>query len=235
GLLGRLRDDFLRRACGRCRSPSERSIVPSWRRVLLGGCRRLLRLRGRGGSCRRLLLQEKLFEMVQPRAASRQEHGALLQGTTRGGDSRSLHSGPCSLPPKPAAASNTEGKSKEGSPGTPEADRTPTGANGGAEPSTNNHKKTKKRQEEKRRVGRMRTGSTASGGSGRRSRWGRWSQGGCRRFSPPQRRRSVEARRSRGRHREGVGAPGLGQALLRGDRPWRGEAPQYCVGTAGVL
>ena len=67
---------------------------------------------------------------------------------------------PVPLPPKPAAASGTEGKSKEGSPGTPEADRTPTGANGGAEPSTNNHKKdnNKKTRRKKRRVGRMRTG-----------------------------------------------------------------------------
>ena len=142
---------------------------------------------------------------------------------------------PVPLPPKPAAASNTEGKSKEGSPGTPEADRTPTGANGGAEPSTNNHKKDKKKRQEEKKggSGECERGSTASGGSGRRSRWGRWSQGGCRRFvcrgsssfhgrARRSAGRSVEARRSRGRHREGVGAPGLGQALLRGDRPWRG-------------
>ncbi|CAN0133878.1 unnamed protein product [Ascophyllum nodosum] len=61
---------------------------------------------------------------------------------------------PVPLPPKPAAALDTEGKSKEGSPGTPEADRTPTGANGGAEPSTNNHKKDKKKDKKKKKEGR---------------------------------------------------------------------------------
>ncbi|CAN0351620.1 unnamed protein product, partial [Ascophyllum nodosum] len=61
---------------------------------------------------------------------------------------------PVPLPPKPAAASDTEGKSKEGSPGTPEADRTPTGANGGGEPSTNNHKKDKKKDKKKKKEGR---------------------------------------------------------------------------------